>query len=33
MRNPNMIEKANEELDRTIGKGRWVEEDDLSQLP
>ncbi|KAH0715575.1 hypothetical protein KY284_008480 [Solanum tuberosum] len=33
MRNPNMIEKANEELDRTIGKGRWVEEEDLSQLP
>ncbi|KAH0777803.1 hypothetical protein KY290_009214 [Solanum tuberosum] len=33
VRNPNMIEKANEELDRTIGKGRWVEEEDLSQLP
>ncbi|KAL3353845.1 hypothetical protein AABB24_018490 [Solanum stoloniferum] len=33
VRNPNMIEKAHEELDRTIGKGRWVEEEDLSQLP
>ncbi|KAH0777140.1 hypothetical protein KY290_008551 [Solanum tuberosum] len=33
MRNPNMIEKATEELDRTIGKRRWVEEEDLSQLP
>ncbi|XP_006350345.1 cytochrome P450 71A1-like [Solanum tuberosum] len=33
VRNPNVIEKANEELDRTIGKGRWVEEEDLSQLP
>ncbi|KAK6775900.1 hypothetical protein RDI58_026901 [Solanum bulbocastanum] len=33
VRNPNMIEKANEEPDRTIDKGRWVEEEDLSQLP
>ncbi|CAN4108714.1 unnamed protein product [Withania somnifera] len=32
-RNPKIIEKANQELDRTIGKGRWVEEEDLPQLP
>lgn len=33
MRNPKMIEKAKEELDRRIGKGRWVEEEDLTQFP
>ncbi|XP_059295516.1 trimethyltridecatetraene synthase-like [Lycium ferocissimum] len=33
LRNPKMIEKANEELDRVIGKQRWIEEDDFSRLP
>ncbi|XP_016457209.1 trimethyltridecatetraene synthase-like [Nicotiana tabacum] len=33
MRNPKIIEKANQELDKAIGKERWVEEEDLSQLP
>ncbi|KAM3361219.1 hypothetical protein P3S68_016073 [Capsicum galapagoense] len=33
LRRPNTIEKAQEELDRTIGKERWVEEEEFSQLP
>nr|GMD63814.1 cytochrome P450 71A1-like [Ipomoea batatas] len=32
-RKPWIIEKAKEELDRVIGRERWVEEKDLSQLP
>ncbi|PHT59294.1 hypothetical protein CQW23_01657 [Capsicum baccatum] len=32
-RNPKIIEKANQELDRTIGKERWVEEEDFPRLP
>ncbi|KAM2313761.1 hypothetical protein ACFX1S_026877 [Malus domestica] len=30
---PNLIKKATEELDRVIGRERWVEEKDLEQLP
>ncbi|KAH6775162.1 hypothetical protein C2S52_012723 [Perilla frutescens var. hirtella] len=33
IRNPRVIEKAKEELDGVIGRKRWVEEEDLSQLP
>ncbi|KAM3305678.1 cytochrome 71A1 isoform X2 [Capsicum chacoense] len=33
LRIPNIIEKAHQELDRAIGKERWVEEKDFSQLP
>ncbi|KAH6775165.1 hypothetical protein C2S52_012726 [Perilla frutescens var. hirtella] len=33
MRYPGVIEKAKEELDRVIGRNRWVEEEDLSELP
>ncbi|KAH6763857.1 hypothetical protein C2S51_015106 [Perilla frutescens var. frutescens] len=33
MRYPRIIEKAKEELDRVIGRNRWAEEDDFSQLP
>ncbi|KAH6795333.1 hypothetical protein C2S51_036319 [Perilla frutescens var. frutescens] len=33
MRYPHVIEKAKEELDRVIGRNRWAEEDDFSQLP
>ncbi|KAH6802335.1 hypothetical protein C2S51_033781 [Perilla frutescens var. frutescens] len=33
MRHPRVIEKAKEELDRIIGRNRWVEEEDLSELP
>ncbi|PHT50373.1 hypothetical protein CQW23_10120 [Capsicum baccatum] len=33
LRRPNIIEKAHQELDRAIGKERWVEEKDFSQLP
>ncbi|KAF3620713.1 putative LRR receptor-like serine/threonine-protein kinase-like [Capsicum annuum] len=32
-RNPKIIEKAKQELDRTIGKERWVEEEDFPRLP
>ncbi|KAL2519813.1 Flavonoid 3'-monooxygenase [Forsythia ovata] len=32
-RKPHIIEKATEELDRVIGRERWVEENDLSKLP
>ncbi|KAL6498422.1 hypothetical protein OROHE_026690 [Orobanche hederae] len=30
---PYIIEKAKEELNRVIGRNRWVEENDFSQLP
>ncbi|CAH9091610.1 unnamed protein product [Cuscuta epithymum] len=30
---PNLMAKALEELDRVIGRERWVEEKDISQLP
>ncbi|CAH9113923.1 unnamed protein product [Cuscuta epithymum] len=33
IRKPDVIEKANAEMDRVIGRGRWVEEKDFSQLP
>nr|GLL42386.1 flavonoid 3'-monooxygenase-like [Ipomoea trifida]GLL42388.1 flavonoid 3'-monooxygenase-like [Ipomoea trifida] len=33
LRKPWIIEKATEELDRVIGRERWVEERDFSQLP
>ncbi|KAL0296605.1 UNVERIFIED_CONTAM: Trimethyltridecatetraene synthase [Sesamum radiatum] len=33
LKNPRIIEKAKEELDRVIGRNRWVEEDDFSKLP
>ncbi|KAL0326413.1 UNVERIFIED_CONTAM: Trimethyltridecatetraene synthase [Sesamum radiatum] len=33
LRQPRIIEKAKEELDRVIGRNRWVEEKDYSQLP
>ncbi|KAH0714989.1 hypothetical protein KY284_007894 [Solanum tuberosum] len=33
LRKPNIIDKAQQELDRVIGKERWVEEDDFSDLP
>ncbi|GMN52983.1 hypothetical protein TIFTF001_022126 [Ficus carica] len=33
LKNPNLIGKATEELDKVIGKTRWVSEKDLPQLP
>ncbi|KAL1533888.1 cytochrome P450 71AU50-like [Salvia divinorum] len=33
LRQPRIIEKAKAELDKVIGRERWVEEDDISQLP
>ncbi|XP_016457208.2 trimethyltridecatetraene synthase [Nicotiana tabacum] len=33
LRNPKVIEKANQELNRVIGKERWVEEEDFCRLP
>lgn len=30
---PEILEKATEELDRAIGRNRWVEEDDMQNLP
>ncbi|KAL7156204.1 hypothetical protein ABFS83_03G128000 [Erythranthe nasuta] len=33
LRQPRIIEKAKQELDRVIGRKRWVEENDFSQLP
>ncbi|KAL1538101.1 trimethyltridecatetraene synthase-like isoform X1 [Salvia divinorum] len=33
MRAPEIIKKAREELDRVIGKNRWVKEDDMPSLP
>ncbi|KAK4265595.1 hypothetical protein QN277_026625 [Acacia crassicarpa] len=33
IKRPNIIRKANEELDRVIGRERWVEESDIQNLP
>ncbi|KAK4413416.1 Trimethyltridecatetraene synthase [Sesamum alatum] len=33
LKHPQIIKKAKEELDRVIGRNRWVEEKDYSQLP
>ncbi|KAL5768507.1 hypothetical protein ACOSP7_015053 [Xanthoceras sorbifolium] len=33
MKQPDLIKKATEELDRVIGRERWVEEKDIPQLP
>ncbi|XP_045787703.1 trimethyltridecatetraene synthase-like [Trifolium pratense] len=33
MKNPEIFKKATEELDRVIGKDRWVEENDFVNLP
>ncbi|XP_059432969.1 trimethyltridecatetraene synthase-like [Corylus avellana] len=33
LKKPHLIKKATEELDRVIGKDRWVEEKDIPQLP
>ncbi|XP_049369144.1 trimethyltridecatetraene synthase-like [Solanum verrucosum] len=33
LRRPNIMDKAHQELDRAIGKERWVEEEDFSKLP
>ncbi|KAH9667502.1 Flavonoid 3-monooxygenase [Citrus sinensis] len=33
LKNPEAIQKATEELDRVIGKDRWVEEKDIVNLP
>ncbi|XP_042491179.1 trimethyltridecatetraene synthase-like [Macadamia integrifolia] len=33
LKKPEVLEKASEELDRVIGKDRWVEEKDIANLP
>ncbi|KAG6538395.1 trimethyltridecatetraene synthase-like [Zingiber officinale] len=33
LRRPEVFEKASEELDRVVGRGRWVEERDIPSLP
>ena len=33
LRKPDIINKATEELDRVVGKERWVEEKDIQNLP
>ncbi|KAL3641477.1 hypothetical protein CASFOL_016445 [Castilleja foliolosa] len=33
LKHPHTIEKAKEELDRVIGRNRWVQENDFTQLP
>ncbi|KAK7846890.1 cytochrome p450 76c4 [Quercus suber] len=33
VKQPHLIKKATEELDRVIGRERWVEEKDIPQLP
>ncbi|PIN03545.1 Cytochrome P450 CYP2 subfamily [Handroanthus impetiginosus] len=33
LRHPCVLQRAKEELDRVIGRNRWVEENDFSQLP
>ncbi|KAL0360000.1 UNVERIFIED_CONTAM: Trimethyltridecatetraene synthase [Sesamum radiatum] len=33
MKNPRIAEKAKEELDKVVGRKRWVEEEDFSKLP
>ncbi|KAG5530764.1 hypothetical protein RHGRI_025664 [Rhododendron griersonianum] len=33
LKQPRLLRKATEELDRVIGRDRWVEEDDIQNLP
>ena len=33
LKQPHLIKKATEELDKIIGRERWVEEIDIPQLP
>ncbi|GLT70602.1 hypothetical protein SLA2020_426730 [Shorea laevis] len=33
LKQPHLIRKATQEIDRVIGKDRWVEEKDIPQLP
>ena len=33
VKQPHLIKKATEELDKVIGRERWVEEKDIPQLP
>ncbi|EEF46272.1 trimethyltridecatetraene synthase [Ricinus communis] len=33
MKHPNLVKKATDELDRVVGKQRWVEEKDIPNLP
>nr|XP_015889018.2 flavonoid 3'-monooxygenase-like [Ziziphus jujuba var. spinosa] len=33
IKHPHLIEKATEELDKVVGRERWVEEKDIPQLP
>ncbi|KAJ1268721.1 hypothetical protein BS78_07G156800 [Paspalum vaginatum] len=33
LRNPSILATATEELDRVVGRGRWVTEKDIAQLP
>lgn len=33
MKRPDLIKKATEEIDRVVGRQRWVEEKDIPQLP
>lgn len=33
LRKPDIFEKATEELDRVIGRDRWIKEKDMSELP
>ena len=33
VKHPLLIEKVTEELDRVVGRDRWVEEDDFPKLP
>ncbi|KAH7848238.1 hypothetical protein Vadar_013565 [Vaccinium darrowii] len=33
LKQPQLLRKATEELDRVIGRDRWVEEDDIPNLP
>ncbi|PIN03541.1 Cytochrome P450 CYP2 subfamily [Handroanthus impetiginosus] len=33
LKHPQILQKAKEELDRVIGRNRWVEENDFPQLP
>ncbi|KAB1223256.1 Cytochrome P450 93A3 [Morella rubra] len=33
LKQPHLFKLANEEMDRIIGKDRWVEEKDMPQLP
>lgn len=33
IKNPDIMKKANEEIDKVVGKERWVEESDIQNLP